>query len=108
MIVQEREAPSMNPVFIEFGNVGKIHDQAEVRRDRKIKWMHFKSELFCKSQGHMISLSSLVRPESWMSVSPERTRIVGLLELRTVKMGFERSLLFMILKSTKLTTHLLI
>lgn len=35
----------------------------------------------------MISLSCLVRPDS-LSVSPEGTRIMCLLELRTVKMGF--------------------
>lgn len=92
-------------MFNDLGNILKVHDCAEAIKYGRFKWMYFKVDLFCKSQGHVISLSSLVRPEPWMSLSPERTRIICLLELRAVKMGFKRTFLFTMLKSTKLTTN---
>lgn len=46
--------------------------------------MCFKAELFCESQGHMISELS-GEPET-LSVSPEGTRITCIIELRTAKM----------------------
>ena len=48
--------------------------------------MYFKAELFCKSQGHMIS--ELPGEPETLSVSPEGTRIACIIELRTVKMKF--------------------